>query len=256
MNQELVVVEMSRPGVWTLTLNRPEKRNALNVPMLERLVEAFTDIGRRPDSRIVILRGAGAAFCSGLDLSEASNPESAHRSAHVLADTLACIWASPLLSIAATHGAAIAGGAGVAAACDFVVSATEARWAFPEVRRGLIPAFIGAVLIRQAGRRQALEWLLTAEPVGALELQAAGVINRVVPAEQLDAEISRLVDSLLAGGPESQRSTKRLLDELSGATLRAQLDQALSDHLRARASGEASEGIRAYLEKREPQWTR
>ena len=256
MNQELVLMEMSKPGVWTLTLNRSEKRNALNVPMLDRLVEAFTELGRRSDARIVILRGAGPAFCSGLDLSEASHPESAHRSAHVLAATLACIWESPLLSIAAAHGAAIAGGAGVAAACDFVVSATDTRWAFPEVRRGLIPAFIGAVLARQAGRRQVLEWLLTGEPVGALDLQSAGVINRVVPLEQLDAAIAGLVDSLLAGGPESQRSTKRLLDELSGAPLRTQLEQALSDHMRARTSGEASEGIRAFLEKRQPQWTR
>lgn len=256
MNPDLVLMEMSRPGVWTLTLNRPEKRNALNVPMLEQLVETFTQLGGRSDARIVVLRGAGPAFCSGLDLSEASNPDSAHRSAHVLAATLACIWESRLLSIAATQGAAIAGGAGVAAACDFVVSAQDTRWAFPEVRRGLIPAFIGAVLARQAGRRQVLEWLLTAEPVAALDLQSAGVVNRVVPAENLDAEIAGLVDSLLAGGPESQRSTKRLLDELSGAPLRAQLEQALSDHLRARTSGEASEGIRAFLEKRQPQWTR
>jgi methylglutaconyl-CoA hydratase len=255
-NEQLILSEMARAGVWTLTLNRPEKRNALTVSLLGRLVEVIRDLESRPDSRIMVLRGAGPAFCSGLDLSEASDSAAAHRSAHVLVDALTRLSESPVLSIAAVHGAAIAGGAGIAAACDFVVSAVDARWSFPEVRRGLVPAFIAAVLSRQTGVRRLSEWLLTGEPVGVTELQGAGVINRAVPQEKLDAEVDKLVDSLLAGGPESQRSTKRALEKLGGPGLRTQLERAFLDHLQARSSGEAAEGIRAFLEKRRPDWGR
>jgi methylglutaconyl-CoA hydratase len=254
MTQELLIQEVVAKGVFSLTLNRSEKRNALNIALLDRFRAAVEELESLPDSRIVILKGAGSVFCAGLDLDEASHPELAHHSGESIAAALRVLWNSPLISVAAVQGAALGGGAGLAAACDFVIAAEGTRWAFPEVRRGLVPALVSVILGRQVGRRQAMEWLLTGDVLDPLRLLNAGIVNRVVPPERLEHNVLELVKALLAGAPQAQRRTKRLLEKLSGPALEEQLELASAVHLEARTSTEAEEGVHAFLEKRPPNW--
>jgi len=256
MNQPVVMREFESDAIAVISLNRVDKRNALNMEAFRELCATIDETEKRPDARVMILKGMGPVFCSGLDLAEAADPDLVQQSAKLLAATLRRVWESTLVSIAAVHGAAIAGGAGLAAACDYVVSADSAKWAFPEVRRGLVPALIGAVLIKQTNRRQLLDWLLTGRGVDVRELQSAGVINRVVPSEEVIPSALDLARSILSGAPGVQRKTKRLLDELSGRPLEQLINHALADHLESRSSGEAREGVKAYFEKREPDWSR
>jgi methylglutaconyl-CoA hydratase len=256
MSEPLVIHEFESDAIAVLSLNRPEKRNAMNMEVFQELRRLIEVIENRPGARVLIMKGMGPVFCSGLDLNEAADPELVQESARLLASTLRRVWESSLVTIAAVHGAAIAGGAGLAAACDFVLSEEGTRWAFPEVRRGLVPALIGAVLVKQANRRLLLDWLLTGRVVDAVELERAGVINWIVPRGQVVSAALKQARSLLAGAPGVQRSTKRLLDELSGQPLGSLIDHALADHLASRSSGEAREGVRAYFEKREPDWAR
>ncbi len=256
MSEPLVIQEFKSDAIAVVSLNRAEKRNALNTEVFHELCGAIEATEKRPGARVLILRGLGPVFCSGLDLKEAADPELVEQSAKLLASTLRRVWDSTLVTIAAVHGAAIAGGAGLAAACDFVICEEGARWAFPEVQRGLVPALIGAVLVKQTSRRLLLDWLLTGRVVDAEELERAGIINRIVPPAQGMSAALGLARSVLAGAPGVQRSTKRLLDELSGQPLAKLIDHALADHLKSRSSREAREGVQAYFEKRAPDWSR
>ncbi|HXK62396.1 MAG TPA: enoyl-CoA hydratase-related protein [Acidobacteriota bacterium] len=254
MNSRLIVRENESDAIAWISLNRPEKRNALNMEAFQELCRTIEEIERQPGTRVLILKGMGPVFCSGLDLKEAADAELVERSAQLLAATLRRVWNSTLVTVAAVHGAAIAGGAGLAAACDYVISSDSAIWAFPEVKRGLVPALISAVLIKQTNRRTLLDWLLTGREVPVQELRAAGVINQIVDSNEVIPAARELAQSLLAGAPGVQRKTKRLLDKLSGRSLDDLIDLALADHLESRSSEEAREGVRAYFEKRQPAW--
>lgn len=242
--------------ITTLTLNRPDKRNALNTDLLSALLSALATAESTPTTRILILRGAGPVFCSGLDLAEAAaSPDSVHRSAELLHQTLRAISLTRLITIAAVQGAAIAGGAGLMSACDFTIATRDAKFGFPEVRRGLVPALIMTFLRRQLRERDARELLLLGKLFDAEHAHTIGLLNRLVPeAAALDPEIRTLASSLLAAGPESLAETKQLLRELWPAPLDCDLDAAHAYHLAARNSHEAREGIAAYNEKRPPSW--
>ncbi len=242
-------------AVTTLTLNRPDKRNALNVGLLEQLCAGVAAAESDATQRILILRGAGPVFCSGLDLGEAGNPDFAHRSAALVGQALLALATTRLITIARVHGAAIAGGAGLMTACDFAVATRDAKFGYPEVRRGLVPALIMTFLRRQLRERDAREILLLGKIFEAGHAQAIGLINRVVADEAaLDLEVQSLVSSLLQGAPQAQAETKRALSELWPATLPADLERAHAYHLSARNSAEAKEGIAAFNEKRPPGW--
>jgi len=256
MSEPLVIQEFESDAIAVVSLNRAEKRNALNMEVFQELCRLIEATENRPGARVMILKGMGPVFSSGLDLNEAADPELVQQSARLLASTLRRVWDSSLVTIAAVHGAAIAGGAGLAAACDFVICEEGTRWAFPEVRRGLVPALIGAVLVKPASRRFLLDWLLTGRVVRAEELEHAGIINRIVPTAQVMHFALEVARSVAAGAPGVQRSTKRLLDELSGEPLAKLIDHALADHLESRSSAEAREGVRAYFEKRDPDWAK
>ncbi len=241
--------------VTTVTLNRPDKRNALNIELLTALIAAIAAAGADPTQRILVLRGAGKVFCSGLDLDEAAQPDRAHASAELVAQALRTLAATRLVTIAAVQGAALAGGAGVASACDFAVAVRDAKFGYPEVRRGLVPALIMTFLRRQLRERDARELLLLGQLFDATRAQAIGLVNRVVADEAaLATEVSSLVSSLLQGGPEAVAETKKLLAELWPVSVSADLDHALAFHLHARNSAEAKEGVAAFREKRPPNW--
>lgn len=241
--------------VTTVTLNRPEKRNALNVELLTQLCAAITAAEANPAQRVLVLRGAGTVFCSGLDLDEAAQPGRASTSADLVAQGLRTLAATRLVSIAAVHGAAIAGGAGLMSACDFAVATKDAKFGYPEVRRGLVPALIMTFLRRQLRERDARELLLLGKLFDAAHAHAIGLVNRVVADEAaLATEVKTLVSSLLQGGPEAVAGTKKLLNELWPVPVATDLDRAHAFHLGARNSAEAKEGVAAFREKRPPNW--
>jgi enoyl-CoA hydratase/carnithine racemase len=241
--------------VTTVTLNRPEKRNALNVALLEQLCAAVAAAESDPAQRILVLRGAGSVFCSGLDLGEAGNPDVARRSAELVGAALHALATTRLVTIARVHGAAIAGGAGLMSACDFAVATTDTRFGYPELRRGLVPALIMTFLRRQLRERDARELLLLGRLFEAPHAHAIGLINRVVADEPaLDVEVESFVSSLLQGAPDALAETKKLLREFWPAPLAGDLDRAHAFHLAARNAAEAKEGIAAFNEKRAPNW--
>jgi methylglutaconyl-CoA hydratase len=250
----LVLIAAAGP-VTTLTLNRPEKRNALNIALLESLRAALTAAEADSTQRVLVLGGAGPVFCSGLDLGEANEPDAVARSAGLVSEVLCALATSRLVTIARVHGAAMAGGAGLMSACDFAIATRNTKFGFPEVRRGLVPALIMTLLRRQLQERDARELLLLGESFDAARAQAIGLINRVAADEgALDADVRSIVSSLLQGAPGALAETKRLFRELWPAPLADDLHRANAFHLAARNSAEAQEGIAAFNEKRPPSW--
>jgi methylglutaconyl-CoA hydratase len=250
----VVLIEKQTPQVTVLTLNRPERRNALTIELLGELIAAIKIASDQPQERVLILRGAGAAFCTGLDLKEAADPTTAHATAEMVAHTLIAISQTHLITIAAVHGAAVAGGAGIMSACDFVVAAEGTRIGYPEVRRGLVAGLVMTFLRRQVGERNMRELLLGSELIKAERAKEIGLVNRVVAQDDLMSEAQKFADSLLQGAPDALAQTKRLIEELWWRSVKEDVDLALKYHMQARESSEAREGIAAFNEKRSPNW--
>src|SRR6266513_450018 len=252
----VVLIEKRTPQITVLTLNRPERRNALTIELLTELMSAIQVASKEPHVRILILRGAGAAFCTGLDLKEAADQAKAHATAQAVANTLITISQTQLITVAAVHGAAVAGGAGIMSACDFVVAAQRTKIGYPEVRRGLVAGLVMTFLRRQLGERNMRELLLGGELIDAARAREIGLVNRVVPADQLMTEAQKFCDATLQGAPGAVRQTKRLVEELWSSSVKEDVELALKHHMRARESAEAREGIAAFNEKRKPNWTK
>ena len=250
----VVLIEKQSPQVTVVTLNRPERRNALTLELLTQLRAAIKVASEQPQERVIILRGAGAAFCTGLDLKEAADQTKAHATAEMVADTLMTISQTHLITIAAVHGAAVAGGAGIMSACDFVVAAQKTKIGYPEVRRGLVAGLVMTFLRRQIGERNMRELLLTSELIAAARAKEMGLVNRVVPQEDLMMEALKFAESVLQGAPGALTQTKRLIEEFWWRSVKQDIDVALKYHMQARESAEAREGIAAFNEKRKPNW--
>lgn len=250
----LIRVQSLTRNLTEVVLCRGERRNALSVVLLEQLCAALESLAADKDQRVVILRGEGPVFSAGLDLLEAANDALIERSAAGVGRALRTLRESPLISIAAVHGGAYAGGAGVMAACDIVVAADNAQVGFPEARRGLLPALIARILGTKVRDGDLRDVFLVGEPISAQRAQQLGLVQRIVPADQLLSEARRLAEAVLAGGPETIRITKRLLNDLYDRQSE-QGGHALEElHLTARRSTEAREGLAAFAEKRLPNW--
>ena len=251
----VVLIERQTPQITLVTLNRPERRNALTIELLTELVAAIKVASDEAHERILILRGAGAAFCTGLDL-KAATPENAHATAEMVAKALLALSQTRLVTIAAVHGAAVAGGAGIMSACDFVVAAEGTKIGYPEVRRGLVAGLVMTFLRRQTGERNMSELLLGSELIAAERAKEIGLVNRVVSQENLMSEAQKFADSVLQGAPGALAQTKRLIQELWWRSVKEDVDLALKHHMQARESSEAREGIAAFNEKRPPNWVK
>ncbi|WP_010585056.1 enoyl-CoA hydratase/isomerase family protein [Schlesneria paludicola] len=251
MDDELIQLERDPTGVVILTLNRGDKRNALNVSLLRQLADAIEDLERDHVSRVVIIRGNGPVFCAGLDLIEANDPAVAEHSAAGINRMLAVIQNSPLIVIAAAHGGAYAGGAGMLAACDLVVGADDLKLGFPEVRRGLVAAMVWGVLTRKVRDGDLRELLLLGEPITADRARQMGLVQWIVPPSELLSRAREIAVGVVTGGPHAVRETKLLLNQDSSSVNFVEL-QAL--HERVRMSDEAREGLAAFRERREPHW--
>jgi len=252
----VVLIEKQSPQITVVTLNRPQRRNSLTIELLNELVASIKVASDQADERVLILRGAGAAFCTGLDLKEAADQKTSHITAELVAKALITLAETRLVTIAAVHGAAVAGGAGIMSACDFVVAAEKTKIGYPEVRRGLVAGLVMTFLRRQIGERNMRELVLGGELIDAERAREIGLVNRVVAPDQLMIEAQKFADSVLQGAPNALAQTKRLIEELWSTSVKEDVDLALKHHMRARESAEAREGIAAFNERRKPNWTK
>src|ERR1700719_3493879 len=250
----VLLVEKQSPQITIVTLNRPERRNSLTIELLNELISAINATADQPGQRVLILRGAGAAFSTGLDVKEAADQTKAHATAEMVAKTLITLSQTRLVTIAAVHGAAVAGGAGIMSACDFVVAAQGTKIGYPETRRGLVAGLVMTFLRRQIGERHMRELLLGSELIDAERAKKIGLINRVVPSGEVMNEAQKFANSVLQGAPGALAQTKRLIEELWSSPVKEDVDLALKYHMQARESAEAREGIAAFNEKRPPNW--
>ena len=247
-------------AVRTVTLNRPQRRNAMTPEMQTELIAALEDTAASA-ARILVLTGAQDAFCSGLDISvlQAMSGETAleyRADAERIARLFLALYELPIPTIAAVHGPAIAGGAGLALLCDFTLATAEAKFGFTEARIGFVPALVSCFLALQIGARHARDLLLTGRIVAADDALRIGLVNEVVPRVELTARIDALTATLLANSPESLAATKRLLLAQNKPWLDAALAAALETNARARDTADFREGVAAFLEKRAPTWSR
>jgi methylglutaconyl-CoA hydratase len=252
----VVLIEKQNPQIKVVTLNRPERRNSLTIELLNELIAAIKVASDEVDERVLILRGAGAAFCTGLDLKEAADPRNAQMTAELVAQALITLAETRLVTIAAVHGAAVAGGAGIMSACDFVVAAEKTKIGYPEVRRGLVAGLVMTFLRRQVGERNMRELVLGGELIDAQRAREIGLVNRVVAPNELMSEAQKFADSVLQGAPSALAQTKLLIEKLWSTSVKEDVDLALKHHLQARESEEAREGIAAFNEKRPPNWSK
>src|SRR5215472_11707425 len=252
----VVLIEKQTPQITVVTLNRPERRNALTIELLAELCSAVNAASEQPGQRVLILRGAGAAFCTGLDLKEAADTTKAHATAEMVANTLIAISQTRLITIAAIHGAAVAGGAGIMSACDFVVAAERTKIGYPEVRRGLVAGLVMTFLRRQVSERNLRELLFSGELIDAARAKEIGLVNRLVASDDVMSEAEKFATSVLQGAPDALAQTKRLVEELWWHSVKEDVDLALKYHMQARKSDEAREGIAAFNEKRKPNWVK
>jgi len=242
-----------------VTLNRPEKRNAISATMIAELMTALQDL-ESGSERVAIITGAGKAFCAGMDL-DALKSLATQSAEENLADARRTagffrrLWSFPKPLIAAVNGAALAGGCGIATLCDFTLAAPEAKFGYTEVRVGFMPALVSMFLERQVGEKVARDLFLTGRIVDAAEAKAIGLVTRVVPAEQLLAAASELAATLIANSPGGILATKRLLVRASEAEIDRRIELAVAESAAIRATPDFREGLAAFLEKREPRWS-
>ena len=259
LNFKAILVEESA-SIRTVKLNRPERRNAMTPEMQMELIAALEDAAAS-DSRVVVLAGAGEAFCSGLDLSElqAMQDKSAaeHRvDAERVARLFLALYELPMPTIAAVHGAAIAGGAGLATICDFTVATPAAKFGFTEARIGFVPALVSAFLALQIGDKRSRDLLLTGRLLDADEAWRMGLVSEIVAPEELTQRVRELADVLIANSPQSLRFTKRLMAAQNSIWLNAAIVEAIKANTQSRETADFREGITAFLEKRKPVWSK
>ncbi|HZS86098.1 MAG TPA: enoyl-CoA hydratase [Chloroflexota bacterium] len=251
------VIFEPREPIATITMNRPERRNALSLEHMQELIDCFTSIGENREIAVVILRGQGPAFCAGHDLSEmiGRDPAFYRHVFEVCTELMETVQAIPQPVIAQVHGIATAAGCQLVATCDLVVAADDARFATPGVKIGLFCSTPMVALSRAVGQKKAMEMLLTGEPISAPEALAAGLVNRIVPASQLEGETQALAEKIAAASPLvvgiGKRAFYRQL-EMPQPQAYAYAKEVMS--LNA-TMADAQEGMSAFLDKRPPTWS-
>jgi methylglutaconyl-CoA hydratase len=245
-------------SVRTITMHRPERRNAITPEMVGELIAALEDTASGA-TRVLVLTGAQDAFCSGLDISvlKEMNGKSAleyRADAELIARLFMALYELPIPTIAAVHGPAIAGGAGLAIICDFTLATHEARLGFTEARIGFVPALVSAFLALLIGGKHARDLLLTGRIIEADEAQRMGLVNEIVDRAELAERVQKLADALLANSPQSLAATKQLLVAQNKVWLREAINAALDANAQSRLTADFEEGVAAFIEKRKPKW--
>src|ERR1700675_1496222 len=246
-------------GVATVTLNRPDKRNAISFELIDDLLRALEEV-ETSDAIVLILTGAGKAFSSGMDLENLKtligrSPEQNLEDSQTMVRMFRTLYEFPKVTIAAVNGAAIAGGPGLALLCDFTLAVPEAKFGYTEVRIGFVPAIVSTFLLRQVGEKQARDLLLTGRIFSAEEAARMGLVNEIVAPENLVARARELAALLLQNSPTSLRATKRLLSEHARAEVDLQIEAAVRENAAIRTTADFHEGVTSFLEKRKPVWS-
>lgn len=245
-------------GVATLTLNRPEKRNAISYELIDDLLRALEEV-KNSSAQVLIVTGAGKAFCSGLDLDNLKaltgrTPEQNLEDSRKMASLFRSLYDFPKPTIAAVNGPAVAGGTGLATLCDFTLAVPDAKFGYTEVRIGFVPAIVLTFLLRQVGEKIARDLLLTGRLFDAQEALRLSLINEIVPAEKLLGRARELAAQLMENSPASLAYTKRLLSDHARAELDLQIEAAVRENAGIRATADFFEGVTSFLEKRKPKW--
>jgi methylglutaconyl-CoA hydratase len=258
MSESLALYEL-RPPAAVITLNRPDRRNAISRGLIAALTDAFMRAADDAAARCVILTGAGSAFCAGMDLAELAEslgqavaPASVWDDALRLAALYEFIYGLPKPTIAAVRGAAVAGGAGLVTVCDLAVASAEARFGYPEVRRGLVAAMVMPHLMRHVGERMARYLLLTGDLIDAGTAVRAGLVNAAVPADEVMPTALVWARSLAEGGPQALTATKDLLKRFSRQAL--SVEEASRASAAPRLGDECRAGLEAFFAKRPAPW--
>jgi methylglutaconyl-CoA hydratase len=255
---ETLILEFSGE-IAKLTLNRPEKLNAISSKMLSEMQSALDAI-EKSHARVAILTGAGKAFCAGMDLemlaaiadqSAAENMEDSRRMARMFRR----VWSFSKPLIAAVNGAALAGGCGIATLCDFTIAVPTAKFGYTEVKIGFLPAIVSVFLTRQIGDKHARDLLLTGRMIDAQEAKSLGLITEILAPEDLQNRAAELADVLIAASPVSLTRAKRLLTSAAAASVDADLERAILENARIRCTADFKEGLASFLEKRKPVWS-
>ena len=244
--------------VATITLSRPEKRNAISSAMLDELPQALSEIEKSP-ARVAILTGAGKAFCSGMDLADlkalaTNTPEENLEDSRRMVTMFYSIYTFPQPLIAAVNGAAIAGGCIVSTLCDFTLAVPGAKFGYTEVRIGFIPALVSVFLTRQVGEKRARDLLLTGRLFESEEAFQMGLVTEIVPPEKLMERANELAATLLENSPTSLMRTKALLHANAKDILEKELEVAVRENAAIRSTKDFQEGLASFLEKRKPIW--
>jgi methylglutaconyl-CoA hydratase len=246
-------------GVATITLNRPEKRNAISFDLIDDLLRALDEVAKS-DAIVLILTGAGKAFSSGMDLENLKtligrSPEQNLQDSQTMVQLFRTLYEFPKVTIAAVNGAAIAGGTGLALLCDFTLAVPDAKFGYTEVRIGFVPAIVSTFLLRQVGEKQARDLLLTGRLFGSEEAARLGLVSEIVAPEELMTRARALAALLMENSPASLLATKQLLTDHARAELDAQIESAVRENAAIRTSADFREGVTSFLEKRKPVWT-
>jgi methylglutaconyl-CoA hydratase len=257
-------LRLERAGpVARVTLARPDVRNAFNAEMIEELALAFGELARAAGEtdgpRAVVLAGEGKLFCAGADVNwmraSADRTEIENREdARAMAAMLRAVDECPLPVVGRVQGIAFGGGVGLAACCDVVVAAEDARFSFSEVKLGILPAVISTFALAKIRPGQARRWFLTGEVFDARRAREIGLVHEVVPASELDAVVDAITAAIAANGPRAVREAKALIRRVAGMRREEALEHCADAIARVRVTAEAQEGLRAFLEKRDPAW--
>jgi methylglutaconyl-CoA hydratase len=248
-----------KDNIATITLNRPDKRNAISPAMIADIQSVLDTVEKNHATRVVIFTGAGKAFCAGMDLdtlaalatqTPAENQEDSRR----IAKLMRRIWSFPRPMIAAVNGAAYAGGCGIATLCDFTIAVPEAGFGYTEVKIGFLPAIVSVFLTRQIGEKRSRDLLLTGRIVSAQEAREFGMVTEVVPADNLMQRAHELAATLIAASPNSLARAKHLLTSAAAASVDHDLERAIMENARIRSTADFKEGVASFLEKRKPVW--
>lgn len=257
---ELVKQRVDGPA-GTIILNRADKRNALSRELIAEIDQALGDFHQEKRVKAVVLTGSGSAFCAGMDLSEmlsTAQSENAHaqwqEDASIYRDLLERMLLFPKPIIAAVNGPAMAGGLGLVLASDLVVAANSAKFGLPEPKRGLVAGMVTPLLVFRVGAGQAARLLLTAEPIDTDTAERIGLIHYRVDEHQVWARAVELANHCAQSAPEALQLTKRMLNEIVGEHISTLLTAGAAISATARTTEAAQEGLKAFLEKREPHW--
>ncbi len=253
--QRITVAVDEGTGVCRFTLNRPEKRNALDPLMIDELTDALAWADADERVRVIVLGGAGKDFCTGLDLETLAEMQGASVEEHLadadaLADLFLLLRRVRQPCLAAAHGNTLAGGCGLATACDIVLASADARFGYPEVKVGFVPAMVMALLRRAVGEKRAVELAVTGRTLDAEEAHRIGLVHHVFPAGEFEVRVRAYAEELAQRSPTALAFTKRLLYETDAASFEAAIRAGVEMNALARQTEDFRAGVEAFLKRK------